>query len=56
MGGAAPEPDPDSVGSVRPELATAHPGRLEFAVRSPDGPGTRRIRCPDLGGTEQPTD
>ena len=49
MGGGATEPGPDGIGSVRPDLAAAFPGRLEFAVRSPDGPGMRRLRCPDLG-------
>ena len=34
---------------VGPVLATAYPGRLGFVVRNPRGPGTRRIRCPDLG-------
>ena len=43
--------EPDQIGTVRPELATVHPGRLEFSVRTPDGP-VNRIRCPDLGGVE----
>ena len=37
-----------ALGTV-PALATAYPGRLEFAVHNSRGPGTRRIRCPDLG-------
>lgn len=47
MGGAAP--DPGQIGTVRPALATAYPGRLTFAVRNFDGPGKRQMRCPDLG-------
>ena len=34
---------------IGPVLATAYPGRLGFVVRNPRGPGTRRLRCPDLG-------
>ena len=52
MGGAVSEPETDRNGTVRPELATAYPGRLEFAVRTPDGPGMRRMRCPDLGDAD----
>lgn len=52
MGGAAPEPAADEIGTVRPELANAYPGRLGFAVRNTNGPGTRRLRCPDLGDTD----
>ena len=47
MGGAAP--DPGQIGTVRPALATAYPGRLTFAVHNFDGPGIRQMRCPDLG-------
>ena len=52
MGGAVSEPEPDRIGTVRPDLVTAYPGRLEFAVRKPRSPGMRRIRCPDIGDAD----
>ena len=49
MGTTASEPVADGIATARPDLATAYPGRLEFTIRTPDGPGTRRMRCPELG-------
>ena len=52
MGAAVSEREPDRIDTVRPELATAYPGRLEFALRKPNNPGLRRIRCADLGDAD----
>ncbi len=49
IGEAPSEPDPAQIGTVRPDLATAYPGRLEFSVRTPGRP-VRSMHCPDLGG------
>ena len=51
IAGGVSEPTAEQGGTARPDLAATYPGTQEFAVRTPDGPASRRetMRCPNLG-------